>query len=365
MKIRKNWKLKWKENDPFILKDYWLKDGAAYALYRVPPELCTLLEITDSGTSIKTIQDYEKYHDQIVLIEKIPLAILIGELIHLCSEMHRFLFIKDDGYKVNPEMVEKLIPYKREMLWLANTLVPFFQEGILTRSQYPLALVRLEACLDALQIRFEFGSYTPFGYRDPRKCDPLADSDLMLEGTGGKRNGNPEKDGNQFKAVRLSYYNAEKRRYVKFWRKEIGPEVYIDEKYEEVNDEDNEEWDHMMDDEQFLSFKWAEHTGLPISEDPYEVIIEADKEEDDYFLSLNGEIFKIFKEKANMDRYIQELANELGRLDNIDFTLEEKMNLHLKHFKELRNKSFKNANQFHDSLMEIFKRIAEIVWERI
>ncbi|MHA1762660.1 MAG: hypothetical protein ACTSYC_02750 [Promethearchaeota archaeon] len=159
----------WKPNEPFIIKDYYLKNGQRYyALYKVPVELYTLIEITDSRILINNFETYSSYSNKIVLIDEIPLAILVQELINLCDILWRFIFSEETNFQKNPEKVKSLLPYKNEIFWLANNLVPFFQYGIISKEHYPYTLLSLEACLDALQIQYDFGIYTSFGYHDPR-----------------------------------------------------------------------------------------------------------------------------------------------------------------------------------------------------
>ena len=174
-------KIPWKANVPFVCLDYWLQTGAAYALYKIPAELYTLFEVTDSRTIIKNYADLVEfpYAHEVVLIGEIPPALLVRELINLCDVLYSFVYSEETNFEVSEDNVNALSPFKGELQWLADTLVPFFIEGIISKKNWPLTLVYLEKVLAALEMPYQFGAYTAFGYLDLHRAEPLNDGDFL------------------------------------------------------------------------------------------------------------------------------------------------------------------------------------------
>jgi len=149
--------IQWNPNESFLLKDKWLKNGAAYALYRIPPELAALIRVTMRRTLVTTQEEYARCLPELVLISEIPPAVLVSELMDMCRILVEFIFTEETDFKANPRHIALLRDSEAEIRWLADTLVPLFREGIISMKEWPDALQDLDLCLKTLGIDYEFG----------------------------------------------------------------------------------------------------------------------------------------------------------------------------------------------------------------
>ena len=122
----------------------------------------------------------------------------------------------------------------------------------------------------------------------------------------------------------------------------------------------------MEKDEFTLSLKWYDDNGkLPVSDDPQEIIIDLNKKNDKYILSIEREVIETFDLKKDVDRYLIELKNELKKIEDNYFEIECELYQHLKLFKELKSRPILDVEVYQKRLINEFKNIGMIIRKRI